>query len=140
MKHQKYSAPRSRGFVLIHVGRMPRVFGREERIMRRITSVLFVAVFVLGISGLAMAGPRGINHREYREQQRINQGIRSGELTRHEAERLEAGMAKIRTDERFDRMSGGGINRRERAQLNRELNRESRGIYHQKHDGQERNP
>jgi len=108
--------------------------------MRRMASVFFVALFVLGISAVAMAGPRGINHREYREQQRINQGIRSGELTRHEAVRLEEGLAKIRTDERFDRMSGGGINRRERAQLNRELNRESRAIYHQKHDGQERNP
>ena len=87
-----------------------------------------------------MAGPRGINHREYREQQRINQGIRSGELTRREADRLEAGMAKIRTDERYARMSGGGISPRERARLEREENRESQRIYRQKHDGQDRNP
>jgi hypothetical protein len=106
--------------------------------MKKLVSFLFVAVFVLGASTVSMAGR--INNREYREQQRINQGVRSGELTRREAVRLEEGMAKIRTDERFDRRSGGGINRRERAQLNRELNRESRAIYHQKHDGQERNP
>ena len=82
----------------------------------------------------------GINRREYREQQRINQGIRSGELTRREARRLESGLARIRTDERFARMSGRGISPRERARLEREMNRESRAIYRQKHDGQDRIP
>lgn len=108
--------------------------------MRKIVSLFIAAAFVLGVSAVSMAGPRGINHREYREQQRINQGIRSGELTRREATRLEEGMAKIRTDERFARMSGGGISPRERARLEREMNRESRGIYRQKHDGQDRLP
>ena len=108
--------------------------------MKRIASLLIAAVFVLGVSAVAMAGPRGINQREYREQRRINQGVRSGELTRREASRLEANMARIRTDERFARMTGGGISPREHARLERELNRESRGIYRQKHDGQDRIP
>ena len=108
--------------------------------MRKTVSFLVAAVFVLGASAVSMAGTRGINSREYREQQRINQGIRSGELTRREARRLEAGLARIRIDERYARSSGGGISPRERARLERELNRESRGIYRQKHDGQDRNP
>jgi len=108
--------------------------------MRKTVSFLVAAVFVLGASAVSMAGPRGINSREYREQRRINQGIRSGELTRREAERLEAGLARIRIDERYARLSGGGISPRERARLERELNRESRAIYRQKHDGQDRNP
>ena len=108
--------------------------------MKKIVSFLVAAVFVVGASAVSMAGQRGINSREYREQQRINQGIRSGELTRREAERLEAGLARIRIDERYARSSGGGISPRERARLERELNRESRGIYRQKHDGQDRNP
>jgi len=107
--------------------------------MRKIVSFLVAAVFVLGASAVSMAGTRGINSREYREQQRINQGIRSGELTRREARRLEAGLARIRIDERYAR-SSGGISPHERARLERELNRESRGIYRQKHDGQDRNP
>ena len=105
--------------------------------MRKIVSLFIAAVFVLGVSTVSMAG---INRREYREQQRINQGIRSGELTRREATRLEAGLARIRINERFARMSGGGISPRERARFERELNRESRGIYRQKHDGQDRLP
>lgn len=107
--------------------------------MRRIVSFLVAAVFVLGASAVSMAGPREINARKHRQQQRINQGIRSGELTRLEARRLEAGLARIRIDERFAR-SDGHLSPRERARLERELNRESRAIYRQTHDGQDRNP
>lgn len=107
--------------------------------MRKIGSLFFAVVFVLVASATSMAGPRGINKREYREQQRINQGIRSGELTRHEAARLQAGLARIRIHERFAR-ADGNITPRERARLERELSRESRAIYRQKHDAQERNP
>ena len=107
--------------------------------MRKIVGLFIAAVFVLGASAVSMAGPRGINNREYREQRRINQGIRSGELTRREAERVEAGLAKIRIDERYAK-ADGNVSPRERARLERELNRESRAIYRQKHDGQDRNP
>ena len=107
--------------------------------MRKAISFLIAAVFVLGASAVSMAGQRGINGREYREQRRINQGIRSGELTRREAARLQAGLARIRIDERFAR-ADGHLSYRERARLNRELNRESHAIHHQKHDGQDRNP
>jgi hypothetical protein len=107
--------------------------------MRKTISLLVAAVFVVGASAVSMAGSRGIDRRQYREQQRINQGIRSGELTRREARRLEAGLARIRIDERFAR-SDGNLSPRERARLNRELNHESRNIYRQKHDGQDRNP
>lgn len=106
---------------------------------KRIVSLLLAGVVVLGASIVSMAGPRGINHREYRDQRRIGQGIRSGELTRREARGLEAGLARIRVDERFARRDGV-ITPRERARLNHELNHESRAIYRQKHDGQDRNP
>jgi len=107
--------------------------------MRIVINILLAATFVLGASAVSMAGLRGVNSREHREQQRINQGIRSGELTRREARRLEAGLARIRIDERFARLDGH-VTPAERARLERELNHESRAIYRQKHDGQERNP
>jgi len=105
----------------------------------RLLSFFIAGVFVLALSAVSIAGQRGINYRERREQQRINQGIRSRELTRREAARLEAGLARIRINERFARRDGE-ITPRERARLDRELNRESRAIYRQKHDGQDRNP
>jgi hypothetical protein len=105
----------------------------------KLLSFFMAGVFVLGLSAVSMAGPRGINCRERREQRRIGQGIRSGELTRREAARLEAGLARIRLNERFARRDGE-ISPRERARLEHELTRESRAIYRQKHDGQDRNP
>lgn len=105
--------------------------------MKKIVSLVFAVVFVLGASAVSMAGSHGINRREYNEQRRINQGIRSGELTRREAGRLEAGLARTRIDERYAR-SDGHITPRERARINRDLNRESRAIYRQKHDRQDR--
>lgn len=104
--------------------------------MKRLVSVLLSAALLLGLSAVSFAG---INRREYREQYRIRQGIRSGELTRREAGRLEAEQARIRVDERYARRDGY-ISPRERARLDRELDRAGRDIYRQKHDGQDRNP
>lgn len=82
--------------------------------------------------------PSGINARERRQQQRIRQGVRSGELTRREAERIEAREAKTNVDEAYARRSGGRLTAAERLRLQQQLNRNNRVIYKQKHDGQER--
>ena len=107
--------------------------------MRKIVSFLVVVVFVLGASAISFADHRGINSRQHREQQRINRGVRSGELTRYEAARLEAGQWRIRRFERNAR-SDGYVSPRERAHLQNALNRQSRAIYRQKHDRQDRIP
>jgi hypothetical protein len=85
----------------------------------------------------ALAAGKSINKVEHREQQRISQGIRSGELTRAEARRLEAQQARIRVNERFAR-ADGKVTPQERERLNRELHRASHDIYRQKHDNQDR--
>ena len=79
---------------------------------------------------------QAINQRQQREQVRIRQGVRNGELTRVEARRLEAQQAKIRVDERLARRDG--LNTRERERLQRELERANRDIRRQKHDNQDR--
>src|SRR5215470_146366 len=82
----------------------------------------------------AFAGDNhGINWVQKREQARINQGVRSGELTRHEARRLEAEQARIRVDERFYR-ADGKLGPRERERLRKELGHASHDIYREKHD------
>ncbi len=80
----------------------------------------------------------GINARERRQQQRIRQGERSGELTRREAARLEANQARINVDEAYARRSGNHLTAAERRRLQVELNRSNQAIYQQKHDEQER--
>jgi hypothetical protein len=79
-----------------------------------------------------------INAREARQQQRIDQGIYSGELTKNEIRRLEREQNRIdRVEDRY-RTSGDGLSPRERERLQRALNHSSRDIYRQKHDRQDR--
>ena len=107
--------------------------------MKRIFTILFTVSLLFGISAIASAQTRTpkINQREHNQQRRINQGIKSGELTRPEARRLEAQEGRIRADEKIDK-ADGKVTPKERRQLDRELNRTSKHIYNQKHDGQER--
>jgi len=91
---------------------------------------------VLALGGIAQAG--SINRREHRQTQRIVNGVRSGELTARETSRLLAEQAWIRVEEWRYRRSGGGLSPREYLDLQRDLNRASRHIYRQKHDGQSR--
>jgi len=102
------------------------------------TGLLSAAIVLgLGITGLARPRTPRINQRQENQQDRIQQGIKSGELTRREARRLEGIEGKIQADKLIDK-SDGHISRRERAQLNRELNRASRDIYRAKHNRYER--
>lgn len=97
---------------------------------------LVLMIVMLPVAGLAQ--DHSINDRQRDQQQRIRQGIRSGELTRREARRLEWQEARIRHDEARARRSGGTFTPRERVRIQRELNHSSRNIYRQKHDRQDR--
>lgn len=94
-----------------------------------------------GVAGLALCfapgASAGIDARQHRQQDRIAQGVASGQLTPREAVRLERQEGQIRREERRFR-ADGGLSPRERAALNRDLNRTSRHIDNQRHDGQRR--
>ncbi|MCA1818066.1 MAG: hypothetical protein LC746_17040 [Acidobacteria bacterium] len=109
---------------------------------KKLTTAAFVcAALAVAATSTQAQGKRSgsINGREHRQQERIRQGERSGELTRREAGRLEAEQAKVRVDEAYARRSGGELTPEERARLERELNKSSKDIYQQKHDKQTRN-
>lgn len=75
----------------------------------------------------------GIQAREQKQQQRIQQGVQSGQLTSKEANKLEAQQNRIKATE--DRMKAdGNLTRAERAKLTRMQNRASRNIYRKKHN------
>jgi hypothetical protein len=78
-----------------------------------------------------------INERERRQQRRIHEGVRNGELTRREARHLERRETRLRRNEWRARRSGGELTDRERRRLQREENRTSRAIHRQRHDRQE---
>jgi len=77
--------------------------------------------------------------RDVDQQKRIEQGLQSGQLSSGEARRLEAGEAHIDKTEQRD-LRNGSLSAPERAQIQREQNRESKAIYNQKHDAQTGNP
>jgi len=69
---------------------------------------------------------------------RIAQGVRSGELTRHEARRLHRQDNRIDAFARHQRRDGGGLTFHERQRIDRLRDAQSRDIYRQKHDRQDR--
>jgi len=107
--------------------------------MKKIVSLMSAALLIVGLGVAALASTPYVNRRERQEQQRIRQGMRSGELTRREAAHLEAEQGRIRGYEWYAR-SDGHVSRAERRHLDRMLDHASRDIYRQKHDGQDRLP
>lgn len=101
---------------------------------------LFAAsTFALVVAAPAFAGVQdpGIQHRERHEARRIDQGIRSGELTRGEARMLRTQQRFIRQEER-EFKADGRLTRAERRELRRDLDEASRDIRREKHDGERR--
>jgi uncharacterized membrane protein YebE (DUF533 family) len=108
--------------------------------MKKLVSVLLTIAFALSLSAVSMAQrTRVINKREYRQQKRIRQGVRSGSLTRREAAKLERQQAVTHAEEAAARADGKVTGRERRHIRHREL-RTSRRVYRQKHDSQIRNP
>lgn len=107
-------------------------------------SCLSLVLMVAGVMGVASssqaeAGVRdpGVNARQQNQRQRIQQGVRSGELTRRETGALVHEQRDVRQLERAYK-SDGELTRAERVDLHQEQNQASRDIYNQKHDAQDR--
>jgi hypothetical protein len=77
----------------------------------------------------------GVNARERRQKARIKDGKEDGQLTKPEMDKLRADEAAVRAEEKVYRQSGGGLNTRERKDLQKDLNKTSREIHRAKHNG-----
>jgi hypothetical protein len=75
--------------------------------------------------------------RDTSQQKRIEAGVQSGSLTKHEASKLEAGQAHL--DSKEARAGADGhVGKVEQASIQRSANRQSRSIHRQKTDAQVR--
>jgi hypothetical protein len=90
---------------------------------------------LLAAGGASAQSMGSIDAREANQQERIEQGRADGQLTRGEARRLEQGEQRIDRYEARAR-ADGGVTPQERQHLDGMLNRESRDIYNERHDGQ----
>jgi ribosomal protein S2 len=98
---------------------------------RTLSTAIAVALLVTP----AFAGR--INKRRENQQDRIAQGVASGQLTPRETVRLEKNEVRLNgeiADMRED--NGGTLTKKDRVIVNRQQNKLSRQIYAQKHDGQ----
>ena len=91
---------------------------------------------LIGATMLPLAASAGeVHNRVGNQQARINQGVRDGQMTRGEYGRTESRLDRINAQRERDlRANGGTLTRGEHNQLNRELNRNSRSIYYDKHN------
>jgi hypothetical protein len=76
-----------------------------------------------------------VNDRREDQQQRIANGVQSGQLTAGETKRLETREANLNREIKNDRQANGGtLTPQERRQINRQQNNVSRSIYNDKHN------
>jgi len=101
------------------------------------TRIVVVIGGVLLAAGMAygQAETPGIDQRQANQEQRIDQGIASGQLTQREAGRLEQQQQHINTIEDKAK-SDGVVTKKERARLHAAQDKASKKIYRQKHDRQ----
>src|SRR3954447_3934511 len=95
------------------------------------------ALCALAIVSTTFGADPGVNTRQRNQRKRINEGVRSGELTRDEAVNLRQEQRAIRTEKRAYR-SDGKVTAAERKDLHQDLNDASKDIYQQKHDSDTR--
>lgn len=77
-----------------------------------------------------------INQRKENQQDRIANGVESGQLTARETRNLEKHEAGLNAEEkRMETRDDGSLTAADKARLTRQQNRLSRGIYRDKHNG-----
>jgi hypothetical protein len=101
---------------------------------KTILTLAATAVALTGLAGTADAAPFGgnVNQKEAQIAMRIDQGIRSGALTRGEAQNLRVRLGRIQQLEQVYRR--GGLTLRERSDLDRRLDALSASVRVDKHD------
>ena len=97
---------------------------------RKLIAAAIVVAFPLGVWAQTTGSEV---QRDINQQKRIEQGVQSGQLTNREVDRLERGEANV---ERREARAGadGHVGRGEQRNIQTAVNRQSRHIFHEKHN------
>ena len=95
-----------------------------------------LALFMTASFLMAQAPPKSeVGKRAENQQDRIAQGVKSGQLTAGETARIEKKEAAVNNEIRADRKANGGkLDASEKKDINRQQNKMSRQIYREKHN------
>lgn len=101
--------------------------------------MLFLSALVFATFA-ASTSYASVNSRQHEQRERIHQGVRSGELTRAEAQRLREGERQVaQTEARMRARNNGNLTNRDRARLHVMQDNLSHQIYAKKHNSRDRN-
>jgi hypothetical protein len=103
--------------------------------MKLITAAVLTAL-ALPAFAQTTSTPR-VDQRQQNQQQRIDQGVQSGQLNQKEAARLDKGQARVQKME-DKAVADGKVTAKERRKLERAQDKQSRKIAREKHDKQVR--
>lgn len=96
-------------------------------------AVFSITAITLAFAASSYADTPKIDNREAKQEQRIDQGIRSGALTPKEEAKLDAGQAKIEKMEEKAK-ADGHVTKHERKRINHEQNVQDKKIHDMKHN------
>lgn len=106
--------------------------------MKRLTLITILLFFASAFLLAQSTTTPKINKKQKNQITKIEQGVKSGELTKHETKKLAQQEAKLQIHKKIAK-SDGKVTAKERKELNKEARRLDAKIYKQKHDKQKRN-
>lgn len=102
--------------------------------MKKMMVSIMAGALLMGTAVASFADDQ-IHDRKENQQDRIAQGVKSGQLTPGETAHIEKNESKLNKEVRTDRKeNGGNLTNKEKAQVNRQQNRLSKQIYKDKHN------
>ena len=100
-----------------------------------LTKLTLIATLSLTTAALSAQTSQEINQRKENQQDRIAQGVKSGQLTAGETSHLEHQEAGINHEEKAMRAQDNGhLSKADKSLINKQQNQESRRIYRDKHN------
>jgi hypothetical protein len=101
----------------------------------KLNRALVTGIFLTATLAMAQSNDPAINQRRVNQQDRIANGVQSGQLTAGETKSVEGQEAGINQEIRSDRQANGGtLTPQEKQQVNQQQNGVSKQIYSDKHN------
>lgn len=105
--------------------------------MEKLISALVISIFLMGVFFIDTASAGRVHERQVNQQQRIGQGVKSGELTKRETAVLAHEQKHIQVLKQRS-WQDGRLTQKERLRLENVQDRSSDHIYALKHNNRER--
>lgn len=124
--------------VYAHPGRHPHGHNRHPKVVKRVVVVPAPApVVIVNPAPAVVVVEKNVVAPSTSQEERIEQGIKSGELTKDEAAELKEGQKEI-IDIKSEAASDGVITQKEKVEIEKKVNEENQEIYNEKHDAEKR--